>query len=132
MGVDMEDNECIEVPTFDFCIKAGVGKWLEIELQGENEAGEIGPINLHGYTIVMQIKKSYESFYPSDELSTGNGRIEFADESNSRLIVYFPSAKTAHYPLDAVYDVKIQRPDGEWERILQGTITTDEEVTKID
>lgn len=128
-----EENECLETPEFDFSIQAGVSKRVEIELQGLNEAGEYVPINLRGYYVAMQVKKSYESFYPADELTTDNGRIVVPEENDSPMIVvYFTSKATRNYPPEAVYDVKIKSTNGDWERILKGQITVFEEVTKID
>lgn len=130
---DEEENECLETPEFDFSIQAGVSKRVEVELQGLNEAGEYVPLNLRGYSVAMHVRKSYKSFYPADELTTENGRIVVPEENDSPLIVvYFTSKATRNYPAEAVYDVKIKSPSGDWERILKGSITTFAEVTKID
>lgn len=125
-------GNCIETSSFDFCIKAGVGKTVIVEPLTTNEAGEEVPLDLAGFRIAMQVRQSYSSFYPADELTTENGRLKVSEDGH-QITVDFPATVTRYYPAGAsVYDVKIKSPDGDWERILKGTITTDQEVTKID
>lgn len=125
-------SDCIETPSFDFCIKAGVGKTVIVEPLTTNEAGEEVPFDLAGYRIAMQVRQSYSSFYPADELTTENGRLKVSDDGH-QITVKFPASVTRFYPSGAsVYDVKIRSEKTDWQRILKGTITTDREVTKID
>lgn len=124
--------DCIETPTFDFCLKAGVGKTVIVEPLTTNEAGEEVPLDLAGFRIAMQVRQSYSSFYPADELTTENGRLKVSEDGH-QITVAFPANVTRFYPSGAsVYDVKIRSEETDWQRILKGTITTDREVTKID
>ena len=125
-------GNCIETPAFDFCIKAGVGKTVIVEPLTMNEAGEEVLFDLAGYRIAMQVRQSYSSFYPADELTTENGRLKVSEDGR-QITVAFPANVTRFYPSGAsVYDVKIRSEKTDWQRILKGTITTDREVTKID
>lgn len=125
-------GNCIETPAFDFYIKAGVGKTVIVEPLTTNEAGEEVPLDLAGYRIAMQVRQSYSSFYPADELTTENGRLKVSEDGR-QITVAFPANVTRFYPSGAsVYDVKIRSDKTDWQRILKGTITTDREVTKID
>lgn len=93
------------------------------------------PVDLTGVTAKMQIRKAYTDAAYLLELSTENGRISIdiptgrfsflvTDEVTSTLIPdIMPKQK-------CVYDLELYWPNGEVQRLLEGTVQVKMEVTR--
>ena len=93
------------------------------------------PILLNGYTAKAQLRKTVNSSEVLDELTTENSRIVIEDYVEDditywRVILKFPGSVTKNYTIDkAVYDVDLYI-DHKENRILEGCIVINPEVTR--
>jgi hypothetical protein len=90
-------------------------------------AGSNGlPLNLTGYTVASQMRKSYQSsiyytFTASVYIATqGKIRLQLTDEQ-SELIP----------PGRYIYDVEITSPTGATTRVVEGIVTVTPQITKV-
>jgi hypothetical protein len=123
------------VNTYDFkgdtVIKQGT--YREVSLVITEDDGS--PMDLDGYTALMQVRQNVKSSVVLDELTTENSRIVIEsfvvdDVTFWRVKLFFPVVVTSKYDFkDAVYDLKII--SGSFVvRILQGEFDVDLQVSR--
>jgi hypothetical protein len=85
------------------------------------------PLNLTGYTVASQIRKSYQSstfytFTASIYTAPTNGkiRLQLTDEQTEQI----PPGRW-------LYDVEITSPSGATSRVVEGIVTVNPQITKI-
>lgn len=84
------------------------------------------PVNLTGYSVASQMRKSYQSsvgytFTASIYLaSQGKIRLEMTDEQTEAIP-----------PGRYIYDVEIEAPNGNRTRVVEGIVTVTPQITKI-
>lgn len=89
------------------------------------------PINLTGYKVAMQIRKSATSAEAVDTLTTENGRIDVVP-LEGRIVLKFPHSVTESISASTyVYDVEIISADDRITRILRGRVYVSAEVTRV-
>ena len=114
--------------TYNFTIEQGVD--LNKTLTFYTDATRVTPVDLSGYTIAMQIRKTKNSVDYIDSLTSGTARIDITNAATGIIILKWTAAITAQFNFDeAVYDLEFT-DTGVISRQLQGTITLDKEVTK--
>jgi len=88
------------------------------------------PVDLTGYTARMQIREKPGSTI-LDELTTDNGRITIIEDTGVWTVTLkFPSATTDEYSFcSASYDVELIDASLLVDRVLQGKVTTDRNIT---
>lgn len=95
---------------------------------------EDAPINLTGYTALMQIRKEDTGGDVIIELSTLNDKIVITP-AEGKIELFIPATETAEFSFDsAYYDLELIPPSEEDEtvRLLQGKVTLSTEITKQD
>lgn len=113
---------------YNFTIEQGATWRREIQVQDESD----NPVNLTGHIVRMQLRTAHAArtalitlttVSPAHGITvdalTGTITLELTDEETAILP-----------PRELVYDVEIENPSGEVQRILQGTATVDPEVTR--
>ena len=86
------------------------------------------PVDLRGYSAVMQLRPYPQAKRLYDELSTEEGRLEV---KGNAVIINFPAEKTKDYKFEsAFYDLVITSMDGRRYRIAEGEVRTTPWVTK--
>jgi hypothetical protein len=86
------------------------------------------PVDLSGYSAIMQLRPYIGSSRVYDELTSDNGRLMLRTSS---VDVIFPVAVTLQYTFkEAVYDLILVSPNGRQTRTVQGKITIDKGVTR--
>jgi hypothetical protein len=88
------------------------------------------PYDLDGFTARMQVRRTVTP--PATllvELTTENGRIEIVAE-DGRIILIMSAAVTAGITSSGVYDLEIVSLEGVVSRVVQGSFTLSEEVTR--
>lgn len=94
-----------------------------------NQGKSSVPMDLTGYTAKMQIRKSATSPTVLFELSTLNGRLIIEHPGVLKILVTDEDTGDMTFN-SAVYDLEITSADGETTRIVQGTITATQQVTR--
>lgn len=87
-------------------------------------------IPLTGYTVRMQIRETYESEDTLFDLTVGSGNITIQASRGVITITITDEEMTDVYPREYVYDIELVYPTGEVERLLMGTFTVRNEVTR--
>ena len=87
------------------------------------------PYDLTGFTARMQVRRTISSTTKIVELTTENGRIEI-DGEEGRIILTMGPSVTSSITSSGVYDLEIQSDDGVVSRVIQGSFTLSEEVTR--
>ena len=87
------------------------------------------PYDLEGFTARMQVRRTVTSTTTIVELTTANGRIEIVPE-DGRIILAMSAQVTAAITSSGVYDLEIVSFEGVVSRVVQGTFTLSEEVTR--
>jgi hypothetical protein len=84
------------------------------------------PLNLNGYTVASQMRKSYQSsvFY------NFNASIYIANQGKVRLQLTGAQSE-AIPPGRYLYDVEITSPSGNITRVVEGIVTVNPQITKI-
>lgn len=86
------------------------------------------PIELRGFTAVMQLRPYPKAKKVYDELTTENGRLKI---NGNTVVIHFPAEVTATYKFDtAVYDLVIVSLDQLRYRVAEGVVRTTPWVTK--
>ena len=91
------------------------------------------PLDLTGKTARMQIRKTKKAFSVIAELTTENGRIVLGGTDGSITITLDAIATTTlnnGKGLDAVYDIELVTSSTVIDRVLEGKIKLDREVTR--
>lgn len=87
-------------------------------------------LDLSGYSVRMEIRKSISSPDVVDKLSSGNGRITI-EPQEGRFTCKFPNAITEQYPAQTLYyDIEIVSKLGMVTRVIEGKIKVIPEVTR--
>ena len=86
------------------------------------------PYELEDFTARMQVRREVTSSTVIVELSTANGRIEIV-EAEGRIILLMEPEVTSGLS-SGVYDLEIESFEGVVSRVIQGTFTVSEEVTR--
>ena len=89
------------------------------------------PIDITGYTAIMQVREFITDDDPILEASTENGYITM-DEENGTFVVSIPTEVTDELdaPFEGVYDLFITAPNGDAEKVLYGSFTIEKAVTR--
>lgn len=90
-----------------------------------NATDSDGPLNLTGYTVKSQMRKSYRSTVAFDFDAT-----VFSATDGQIQLVLTAAASSAMKPGRYVYDVEITPSGGEPLRILEGVVTISPQVTQ--
>ena len=94
------------------------------------------PISLSGFTAAMHIREKVNSPTTLDVLTTANSRITITTYTEDgqtfyKITLKFPSATTILYTWDkAVYDLEIYNGGGAVDRLLEGCVIVNPEVTR--
>jgi hypothetical protein len=98
-----------------------------------NESDGVTPVDLTGCTLRMQLREELESATPAIELTNTNGRLTILDQTTNKgkVRVLVTDEETAALTFDsAVFDMELEYADGTVDRILEGKVTLDKEVTR--
>ncbi|MEM1944163.1 MAG: hypothetical protein QXX57_00270 [Nitrososphaerota archaeon] len=112
---------------YDFYINQGT-TW-SVSLTYKDDEGV--PIDISNYTAKMQVRPSVESSRVLLELSTENGKISI-DGPNGRIQLQLEPADTTNLGLvrRGVYDLELTSPSLVVDRLLEGVIYFNPEVTR--
>ena len=111
---------------FNFQIEQGADWPQEMAYIDEND----DPVNLTGATLQMQIRQPLAANTTLANLTIGNG-ITVTNATLGQFSLNLTNAQTSNLPIGAaVYDLEIRYSDGTKERLLQGGILVDGEVTR--
>lgn len=92
----------------------------------ELENDDSTPMDLAGFTVYSQFRKSYNSVIGYQFVT------DIVDEAGGKISLFLSgSASTAIKPGRYLYDVEINGPGGTKARVIQGVITINAEITKI-
>lgn len=80
------------------------------------------PVDLTGFTAMMQVRQTPTNEEVVVELSTDNGRITFPEPTEGKMQLYIPADVTAALaaPFAGVYDCLLTSVDNIVARVLQG------------
>lgn len=113
---------------YNFCIEQGTD--LKVPFVLKNADGTL--VDLSGSTVRMQLRKSYYAEEAIDTLTSANGRI-FLAPAEGRFELNFPNKITEAFPVQTLlYDIELVSAGGEVRRIVEGKITVQPEVTRVD
>lgn len=87
------------------------------------------PANYTGFTARMQIRREVDSTTAAIDLTTENGRITLGGVLGT-VTLDLTAAETASLTRGGVYDIELISSAGVVERLLQGRVTLDPEVTR--
>ena len=87
------------------------------------------PYDLEGFTARMHVRRTITSTTTIIELTTENGRIEIAPEVG-RILLIMSAEETSSISSSGVYDLEIESFEGVVSRVIQGSFTLSEEVTR--
>lgn len=87
------------------------------------------PVDLTGCTARMQIRDYIEDAEVKLSISTESGNITLGGTAGT-IDIEILTAQTALLTTDGYYDLELILPSGEVERILQGQVLLDREVTR--
>lgn len=97
------------------------------------KSGEVGqetPIDLTGATARMQLRSKASSGTFLHEMTTENGGIILGN-ATGEIYLYISSTDTSSFTFTkAVYDLEIELASGQVRRLIRGTITAYDEVTR--
>lgn len=87
------------------------------------------PYDLTNHTARMQVRRTIESTTYIIELTTENGRISL-DETGGVITLSISAEDTSALTSSGVYDLEIIDSNGTVSRVIQGTFTLSQEVTR--
>jgi len=88
------------------------------------------PVDLAGYTALMDIRADIDSETPIITLSTADDTIVLEEEAG-KIIIQIAAQDTENLQFSrAVYDLELYSPDGIVTRLIQGSVTLSKEVTR--
>lgn len=87
------------------------------------------PYDLTDHTARMQVRRTMESSTPLITLTTENGRITI-DGDDGKITLSISAADTADLTSSGVYDLEIIDNSGNVSRVVQGSFTLSQEVTR--
>lgn len=102
--------------------------WRRV-LTVKDEAGEA--VDLTGYTARMDVRESADSHEPLLRLGTGTGGGITVDGAAGQVTLLIADETSAAWAWrHGVYDLELESPGGEVERLLRGEFVVDREVTR--
>ena len=106
------------------------GTTWRLEVGWEDESGS--PIDLTGWTARMQVREDHASVASLVSLSSLPGEGVVIDGPAGVVAIEITASATASLPapLEAVYDLEVEGPGGEVERLLHGCADIEPEVTR--
>lgn len=106
---------------------------FRLPLQIKNGTGESAtPAPLTGITPRMQIRASADATEILMDFTVANGRIEIVDAAQGQIMLRISRADTAAIGwATGVYDLLLIDSENEGKRILEGTVTASQGVTRI-
>lgn len=113
---------------YNFCIEQGTD--LKVPFVLKNADGTL--VDLTGCSVRMQLRKSYYAEEAIDTLTVANGRVSVTP-LEGRFELNFPNKVTETFPVQTLlYDIELVSAGGEVRRIVEGKITVQPEVTRVD
>lgn len=111
-------------------IRIEQGATWRLEVGWEDESGS--PIDLTGWSARMQVREEHASAAPLVSLTSLPGEGLTIDGPEGLVTIVIPASVTEAIPapVEAVYDLEVQGPAGEVERLLFGCADIDPEVTR--
>lgn len=85
--------------------------------------------DLTDFTARMQVRRTIESSTVIVSLTTENGGIDIVGE-DGKIIIFMNPVQTSALTSSGVYDLEIISDDGVVSRVVQGTFTLSQEVTR--
>jgi hypothetical protein len=106
------------------------GSKFERVLTLKDPEGE--PLDLDGYSIVMQVRRDIRSDDVIVELSTDTEEITIGEDG--QVTLFLSASVTADITSDGVYDIELIPPSGpeHAEKVLRGVFRLEREVTRDD
>lgn len=106
------------------------GSKFERVLTLKDPEGE--PLDLTGYSIVMQVRRDIRSDTVVVELSSEGGEITIGEDG--QITLFLPASTTADITSDGVYDIELIPPSGAnyAEKVLRGLFRLEREITRDD
>lgn len=104
------------------------GATFDITLTCRDEAGTL--VNLTGYTARMQIRANKKATTTLLELTTENGRIVLGGAAGTLQLILSATVTAAIDWTRGVYDLEVINADGFVQRLWQGDVEVDKEVTR--
>jgi hypothetical protein len=111
---------------FNFTIEQGATFTHTIE--AEDEAG--AAIDFTGASVKMQVRSLVDSATILVELSSANGRAVVASTKITLTLTAAETAALTPWNLPAVYDLEVTYAAGNIERLLDGKVFFDKEITR--
>lgn len=102
---------------------------IAIEEPTEEDPEVFQAYNLTNHTARMQVRRTIESTTVLISLTTENGRISI-DGSGGIITLLITAADTAALTSSGVYDLEIIDSSGNVSRVIQGSFTLSQEVTR--
>lgn len=93
----------------------------------KDSSGE--PFDLTGCTARMHVRDLIDSETPVLELTTENGAITLGGTDGTIELILSP-AQTSTIVSDGIYDIEVVYPTGDVDRVLQGKVILDKQVTR--
>jgi hypothetical protein len=113
-------------PTYNFEIEQG-STVVKI-FQYTDSSGN--PIPLTGYIARMQMRPTVGSLIKYLDLATSPGTGIVITALTGMITITISAATSATIPTDGVYDLEIESPTGVVTRLIQGSISISQEVTR--
>ena len=94
------------------------------------KSGDGVPVDISGYDVRMQVRRSVSSSDVLLAADTGNGRFQ-VDGPNGKFTLVLSAADTSAITwTTGVYDIELEDGDGVVTRLLMGTVTVSKGVTR--
>ena len=95
------------------------------------EEDETTAVDLTGYTLRGQIRKTIKSSTTELECTSANGKLALTTPASGKFELRIPSTDTEAFTFTrAVYDIEVIAPDATVSRVVQGKVKVDPEVTR--
>ncbi len=102
---------------------------LELQTPSPDDPSIYEVYDLTGHTARMQIRRTIDSSTVMIELTTENEGIEI-DGDDGKITIVMSDAQTGSLTSSGVYDLEIEDGGGNVSRVIQGTFTLSQEVTR--
>jgi len=102
---------------------------LELQAPSPEDPFVYEVYNLTGHTARMQVRRTIDSSAVMIELTTENEGIEI-DGDDGKITIVMSDAQTGSLTSSGVYDLEIEDGGGNVSRVIQGTFTLSQEVTR--
>jgi hypothetical protein len=108
---------------------ATFGRFMTIEVPDEIDPEITTPYDLTDYTARMQVRRTIDNGTVMAELTTENGLITLGGVLGT-IEIQMPAEMTASLSTSGVYDLEIINSGGQVSRVVQGSFTLNQEVTR--